>query len=722
MYFDDMPIKSQENDLLNRREFAKNLGKTLLDMDAKNGYCIGLFGPWGSGKSSIINMILEEVRIQSEVMESTTVLMSFNPWNFSSSDQLIKQYFIMLADRLTSATDKRLSKVGKAVQRYAGMFDVFGDVGKGVGKAWKAIGKILQLRDVCENEDITKQRNQIVEALAGQKCKIIVVIDDIDRLSNKEIKLVFQLVNSVAKFPNIIYLLSFDKEIVSRALGEVQNCDGEKYLEKIVQVPIEIPEVSNDRLLEILFDKLNQVYESYPEMLFEQEYWNRVFYECISKYIHTIRDIVRLANGLSIKCGMIGAEVNFADMVAITVIENQIPELYGWIKDNKEKLVGSSRLSLKFAGKSEKEIASLYEEEMHRLNEGRCEEYINLLKFFFPYYAAKISAGSSYRVHENGRRNLRIGHADIIDRYFALELDNEDIPRKEFNYAFEEMDEQELIIYFKKLSDEKRVMSFLRELDAARNELQIGRIRLVVEALLRSAVDFEDGDKQRGLGVSAFSMTLYIVRDILLKLDSEEERYSLLKGFIQKADKDSIQTIAYFINIIELAFGRLSANGIENGGEKLINIEQLEDCERKLVKKISELSTTYNILDMKYARLVLYMYEELDKRRYVEYMSKCLEDDINKLRFVGFSAERWTSGSVVSWRWNDEYKKMLDDEAFKSAFQNCLNDKRIWLMGEEDLHRVVSFMLRKEKVTEWDGSIPDSKVQEAIKRLEEEYA
>lgn len=58
------------------------------------------------------------------------------------------------------------------------------------------------------------------------------MIDDIDRLSNEQIQLIFQLVNAVAGFPNITYLLSFDKDIVVRALSNVQHCDGEEYLKK----------------------------------------------------------------------------------------------------------------------------------------------------------------------------------------------------------------------------------------------------------------------------------------------------------------------------------------------------------------------------------------------------------------------------------------------------------------------------------------------------------
>ncbi len=720
MYFDDEPIKKQEEDILNRCGFAKRIGKSLLENEAKNGYCVGLFGPWGSGKSSIINMVVEELKLISETQDMPVITMYFNPWNFSSTDQLLRQYFIMLADRFNTAKDKKLNKIGKEIQKYAGMFNIFGDIGKTIGDVWKEIGKNLQRRGISQDNDITKQRDCIVDALLQQKCKIIVVIDDIDRLSNEEIKLIFQLVNSVAKFPNIIYLLSFDKEIVARALGEVQSYDGEKYLEKIIQVPIELPEVSNAILWDILFNRLDCLLKNHQGMIFEKEYWNRVFYECVSKYVHTIRDVVRIVNGLNIKCDLIGEDINFVDMVAITVIENKIPDLYRWIKNNRTKLVGAPELSLQFIGKNEKDIANIYKEDMQRLNVERCEEYINILKLLFPYYASKLSGNMSYYSNDNIRRTLRMGHVDLINRYFALELESEDVSRKEVNFAIQTMDEHELQNYFLYINDNNKIIAFLNELKAVKDDIPQERIAPIIQVLFNVGVDFEGKSTNSYFSLSAFSITLYTIRDIMMTV-SIEKRYLLLKNVIQHANSESIQMISQFINMIELAFGRLSANGIENGGEKVISLEQLEECEKELVKQISQISKQYNILEMRYAKGVLHVYEFLDNESYLKYMSKCVENDINKLKFIGFSAERWTSGSVISWGRNEEYKKLVTDEEFEKAFKNCLHSKRIWTLKEEELHRIIALVLWKENAIDWDGHISDTAVKNKINELRQEY-
>ena len=107
-------------------------------------------------------------------------------------------------------------------------------------------------------------REKIEEGLSEINEKIIIVIDDIDRLINSQIRDIFQLVKQLADFPNVIYILVMDREVVCRALNEVQKIDGEEYLEKIIQVPFEIPELRKARLNTIFFNKIEQIISDLP--------------------------------------------------------------------------------------------------------------------------------------------------------------------------------------------------------------------------------------------------------------------------------------------------------------------------------------------------------------------------------------------------------------------------------------------------------------------------
>lgn len=96
------------------------------------------------------------------------------------------------------------------------------------------------------------------EALKEIDFQILVVIDDVDRLPNDQIRLIFQLVNSVAGFPHMVYLLSYDKDIVARALDDVQGRRGAEYLEKIIQVPFDMPPINKYRVRSILKDEVKK--------------------------------------------------------------------------------------------------------------------------------------------------------------------------------------------------------------------------------------------------------------------------------------------------------------------------------------------------------------------------------------------------------------------------------------------------------------------------------
>ena len=61
MFYSDRPINSGNEDKLNRKGFARLLARTLVNLDSKDTFTVGLFGKWGCGKTSLVNMTLEEI-------------------------------------------------------------------------------------------------------------------------------------------------------------------------------------------------------------------------------------------------------------------------------------------------------------------------------------------------------------------------------------------------------------------------------------------------------------------------------------------------------------------------------------------------------------------------------------------------------------------------------------------------------------------------------------
>ncbi len=162
MHFEDSPIKKQEEDLLGRKGFAKKLGASLLSTQAKDGYCVGLFGSWGSGKSSLVNMIIEEIKVLS-IGEEKPILLNFNPWNFSSKDQLLRQYFITLANHFSDKKDRTKLRIGNEIRKYSDMLGEVGNIGKFAKFGGWVIDKSLKRNNILSTEDISRQRESLVK-------------------------------------------------------------------------------------------------------------------------------------------------------------------------------------------------------------------------------------------------------------------------------------------------------------------------------------------------------------------------------------------------------------------------------------------------------------------------------------------------------------------------------------------------------------------------------
>ena len=77
-YNSDKPIESSEQDLLGRTTFSKQLGEAIYKYDGKDGLVIGVFGKWGTGKTSILNMVVNEINYLSENDEEKPIIVNVN--------------------------------------------------------------------------------------------------------------------------------------------------------------------------------------------------------------------------------------------------------------------------------------------------------------------------------------------------------------------------------------------------------------------------------------------------------------------------------------------------------------------------------------------------------------------------------------------------------------------------------------------------------------------
>ncbi len=191
----DSPILQPSDDLLNRSSFVHTFVKQLATLDASSGFVVGVLGPWGSGKTSFLNLARKEFE------QEGMLVLDFNPWMFSGADQLVESFFHEISAQLRLKPE--LHEVGQLIEAFG---DVFADMGwLPVVGAWvergrklsSSVGKVLQHK----KSGVTAMRDKVSKALKKLDKPLIVVLDDIDRLSTPEIRDIFKLVRLTASFP-----------------------------------------------------------------------------------------------------------------------------------------------------------------------------------------------------------------------------------------------------------------------------------------------------------------------------------------------------------------------------------------------------------------------------------------------------------------------------------------------------------------------------------------
>lgn len=708
MFYTDRPIDNSRSDKLNRHGFAKRLADAIYSMINVDTFTIGLYGKWGSGKTSVIKMMLEELdNLQSTNGEGTKVIVvNFEPWNFTDSNQLIEQFFLRLSNELRSTKDKTLSSIGDALQSYSDAFElaeaipVMGGLLAILGKkSALAIGK--RLKKGSSEDDIQSQKNAVIELLKGQPYKILIVIDDIDRLSDEKIRQVFQLIASVANFPNTIYLVAFDKDIVSKALEEVQHGSGESYLEKIIQMPIQIPDIIGDRLISLLFERLGDILEGHKDYILDAEHWQKISEHCILPFIKDIRFVNRLCNSIEFKMSAISSEVNFADMVAITTLEISIPHVYSWIKEHKTLLTGGLDWSDIGSKKSSKEYEQIYTKELegvlsnsaYRKDSFDTDNILTVLSFLFPSFGRKIGKTYTYVDEDSLRQNCNIGIADKFDRYFDLDIDNVGIRKAEAVNAALSLSVDELKSYILKCDNGETSYELLKEINAMANSLPSERIIVILETLIGvipmlntyvsyAFIPFRIGEYAEQL---AFNM----IKDL-----PEGKRCNLILSFVGKADSITIQPIAKIVRKIELGYGRFSANG-EDNGKKLITFDELKIVERAFTERVKELIVSQNLLDFSDWRTVCYLMTCLDSEYMDKYFKQAFIDDTNVVKYLDDTVTMWT-GSGVGFEVQDVYKKYLSEERILEAIGHLVDNGGLFSLPPRVQDNAAAFYLSSQ--------------------------
>ena len=209
-YTDDAPISSHSDDRFGRWHFAERIASVIATRTDPTSIVVGIYGPWGDGKTSVLNMMVEALADHDNV-----IVVPFNPWNFESEGQLIRAFFDTLSDAIGKSLTTKAEEIGKFLGKYGNVLSLASlPFGVDAGAAATTIGEKLS------NVELDELKARVSKILIEAGKRVIVFIDDIDRLDRGEVHAILKLIKLSASFHNTAYVLAFDDEMVAASLGE----------------------------------------------------------------------------------------------------------------------------------------------------------------------------------------------------------------------------------------------------------------------------------------------------------------------------------------------------------------------------------------------------------------------------------------------------------------------------------------------------------------------
>jgi len=361
-------------------------------------------------------------------------------------------------------------------------------------------------------KDLGELKQEISQKLKDSDRKVIVVIDDLDRLTPEEISQMFQVIKSIADFPNVVYILAFDKEVVVNALEKEDNVrNGEEYIEKIIQLPLQVPDPS-EGALENLFE--NQISEIKGTHSVNKDRWTSVVNRGVLEIVSTPRDVTRLANTIDVTYDTVGNEVNFVDLVGLETLRVFHKDVYDEIRSSPERFTGYRHPHDTYGELED------YSDILGEMDKER-DAVENILKSLFPFVADNILDRFSVKDWGRTKRRNRICHQDKFPIYFRLSIPDGKISSEELQEVLSVThNQEEFTEKLEDLLDEEgyrgtsKANLFIRRLDNRTEEIEPEGVCPIVKSLFSLGDELVD-KKDLGKG-QVSSNYLHILSEICL--------------------------------------------------------------------------------------------------------------------------------------------------------------------------------------------------------------
>lgn len=649
----DRPIAARVEDRLGRRRFAEAIASAVTSWRGRDSLVIALYGVWGSGKSSIKNMVLETLR---DGPGEKVNIAEFASWQFANREKLTASFFDQVGITLGRGDVASREARGRLLRRWkryaaylrassnlvtllrtptawaagilAVLFMTFA-LSEAKWLAWlisllllafatilnfsssfaERIVAFLEVGLDIGRKTLEEVKGELAEALKALTLPVLVVIDDLDRLTPAEILEMFQLVKANADVPNVVYLLLFERTTVEKSITKLLEVDGRDYLEKIVQVGFDVPAIERTRLEKVLFEGLNQALFTDQGIAdrFDGRRWQNLFLGALKPYFETLRRVNRFLSTMSFHASLFqgqGAfEVNPVDLVGLEVLRMFEPDVYRALPLAKDTLTTLPHSS---SGATEQEERrKIAEALIERASSDRRTEVREMMRQLFPTIESALG-GTNYSGSSMAGwlRELRVCTPEVFDRYFSLTIPEGDISQAVLERILAlSADRDALRAEFESVSGQGLLGVLLERLDPYKETVPVGNAVPFITALF----DISELVPNERHGFFEIAPAMYATRLaywILKREPSAERRSEILRSAIR--DSHGLRLPVRFVTLEVQAAEKKT----EESKERLLRSEDLEALKRLCVDKIVTSAANGTLIENPDLLGILYRWKE----------------------------------------------------------------------------------------------------------------
>lgn len=417
----DEAVQSGKEDTLGRLPYAQRAAELIHTTHSfESSAVFGLSGPWGSGKTSLVNMIVETL----QEAHPNWAVARFTPWATSDISGLLGEFYSSLAEVLPKRRGRQVRKAlavtASVAAPAANLIPLAGGAAsQGVRMAGEALAKSPSWQAAF---------NMASSELKELKKPILVVVDDIDRLHVDELMALLKVVRLLGRFDGVQYLLAYDDETLYRSMTAssavtVHDGSAERFMEKIVQYPLFVPPLLRHQQITRLNTGLAQVMREQVDGGGSSDRRLSSLLDCFVDLLTTPRAVDRYIAQLQHHIPLLPPdEVDDEDVALLTLIRVSFPAQFNSLPRYRNELVSGHTGELKRDSRSFEYEQFDIEPLLKVVPVERRDTARELLVALFP----KVRAKSQISVNGSQRRQS-VQHEEYFDRYFAMGILDHDV-------------------------------------------------------------------------------------------------------------------------------------------------------------------------------------------------------------------------------------------------------------------------------------------------------